>query len=270
MSEATSSTTPRLNLLPDFAGRKLVYHRLNSVAGEIRVIDVLHDARREVPLRFFLKTISVYKGKSTEPYNAISYYWGSTENPETVELHVHGGSQEFEQLGGSFKIPITSNLALALREFRAHAMAERQPLVIWTDALCINQTDPEERSKQVGIMRDIYEAANSVWIWIGGESVVAEMGLHNLYLRANSKQRSEIFTEVCPNARLDEVMELQSEAARAMNMTLTETSDLTITDFVRTAYWQTRMDHPRSDCQQQYVHLAWTCTLSHRVLGLAH
>jgi hypothetical protein len=64
------------------------------------------------------------------------------------------------------------------------------------------------------------------------------MGLHNLYLRANSKQRSEIFTEVCPNARLDEVMELQSEAARAMNMTLTETSDLTITDFVRTAYWQ--------------------------------
>jgi hypothetical protein len=62
-------------------------------------------------------------------------------------------------------------------------------------------------------MRDIYEAANSVWIWIGGESVVAEMGLHNLYLRANSKQRSEIFTEGCPNARLDEVMELQSEAA---------------------------------------------------------
>jgi hypothetical protein len=34
--------------------------------------------------------------------------------------------------------------------------------VLWTDALCINQTDPDEGSEQVRIMRDIYKAAHGV------------------------------------------------------------------------------------------------------------
>lgn len=123
---------------------------------------VLHAAEREAPLRCFLKTISIHEAKTSEPYTAISYYWGSTEDPETVEAY--DGSREYDQFGESFNIPITTNLALALRQFRAHATAEREPLVMWTDALCINQTDPEERSEQVGIMRDIYKAAHSVWM----------------------------------------------------------------------------------------------------------
>jgi hypothetical protein len=167
---------PRLNLLPDFPGRELVYHRLSSLAGEIRVIVVLHAARREAPLRCFLKTISIHEGKSSEPYTAISYYWGSTENPETVE--VYDGSREYNKFGESFNIPITTNLALALRQFRADATVEGQPLVIWTDALCIVQTDTEERSAQVSVMRDIYKAAHNVWMWTGGTSIVAEAGLH--------------------------------------------------------------------------------------------
>jgi hypothetical protein len=237
MSGATSSTTPRLNLLPDFPGRDLVYHPLNSLAGEIRVIVVLLAAERQAPLRCFLKTISIHEGKSTEPYNAISYYWGSTENPETVE--VYGGSWGYRQFGGSFKIPITANLALALREFRAHATAERQRLVIWTDALCINQTDPEERSKQVGIMRDIYKAAHSVWMWIGGESTFAEAGLHQLYSRADDTQRSKIFTEVYPNARFDDMKAVQDQALWGMNDAVVEMCHRhMIAVFFSAAYWQ--------------------------------
>jgi hypothetical protein len=236
MSGATSSTTPRLNFLPDFPGRKLIYHPLSSLAGEIRVIVLLHAAEREAPLRCFLKTISIHEGKSTEPYHAISYYWGSTENPETVE--VYGGSWGHHQFGGSFKIPITSNLALALRQFRAHATAERQRLVIWTDALCINQTDTEERSAQVGIMRDIYKAAYSVLMWIGGTSFAAEAGLHNLYFHADHDRRSEAFTEVCPNTRLDEMMSLQDEAAKRMEDNLRNVWERSIIAFVSAAYWK--------------------------------
>jgi len=236
MSGATSSTTLRLNLLPDFPGRKLIYHPLNSLAGEIRVIVLLHAAEREAPLRCFLKTISIHEEKSSEPYSAISYYWGSTEDPETVE--VYGGSWGHHQFGGSFKIPITSNLALALRQFRAHATAERQRLVIWTDALCINQTDTEERSAQVGIMRDIYKAAHSVWTWVGGTSSAAETGLHNLYWRANDTQRSKIFTEVSPNARLYEMMALQLEAVGEDKERLNELIYLIIVKFGDAAYWR--------------------------------
>jgi hypothetical protein len=234
MSGATSSTTPRLNLLPDFTGRKLIYHPLNSLAGEIRVIVVLHAAEREAPLRCFLKTISIHEGKSTEPYHALSYYWGSIENPETVE--VYGGSWGYRQFGGSFKIPITSNCALALRQFCAEATAERQRLVIWTDALCINQTDVEERSAQVTIMRDIYKASHGVWMWIGGTSLAAETGLHILYIHADHTQRPGIFTEVSPNARLDEMMESQAEAARGSIDALAEIRLQSIAAFVNATY----------------------------------
>jgi hypothetical protein len=237
MSKATSSTTPRLNLLPDFPRRKLIYHPLNSLAGQIRVIVVLHAAEREAPLRCFLKTISIHEGKSTEPYHALSYYWGPTENPETVE--VYGGSREYDELGGSFDIPITSNCALALRQFRAEATTERQRLVLWTDALCINQADVEERSAQVGIMRNIYKAAHSVWMWIGGESLAAEMGLHNLYSEANSSYRSKIFTEVSPNARLEAMVKWQVETvARGDRDASGRLYYRDLATFFSAAYWQ--------------------------------
>jgi hypothetical protein len=236
MSGATSSTTPRLNLLPDFPGRKLVYRPLDSGISGIRVIVVLHAAEREAPLRCFLRTISIHEGKSTEPYNALSYYWGSIENPETVEVYC--GSREYDEFGGSFDIPITSNCALALRQFRAHATAERQPLVVWTDALCINQIDTEERSAQVTIMRDIYKAAHSVWMWIGGDSLAAEAGLHNLYLRANNKHRSEVFTEVCPNARLDWMAAMQIEAAKGIEDNFEDMRQQNIAVFASATYWQ--------------------------------
>jgi hypothetical protein len=38
----------------------------------------------------------------------------------------------------------------------------RQPLVIWTDAICINQDDVSERGHQVDLMKEIYSAAKLV------------------------------------------------------------------------------------------------------------
>lgn len=38
---------------------------------------------------------------------------------------------------------------------------------LWVDALCINQHHIPERDQQVGIMRDIYESAADVLIWLG-------------------------------------------------------------------------------------------------------
>ncbi|KAF2028583.1 hypothetical protein EK21DRAFT_113751 [Setomelanomma holmii] len=40
-------------------------------------------------------------------------------------------------------------------------------LVIWADALCVNQTDLSERAAQVRLMGDIYRDANHILIWIG-------------------------------------------------------------------------------------------------------
>lgn len=38
---------------------------------------------------------------------------------------------------------------------------------MWADAVCINQTDLDERSSQVTIMCDIYEDTRNCQIWLG-------------------------------------------------------------------------------------------------------
>jgi vancomycin permeability regulator SanA len=58
---------------------------------------------------------------------------------------------------------ITQNLHIALQYLRQ----KDKPRLFWIDAICINQTDLEERSAQVLKMKDIFEKANDVVIWLG-------------------------------------------------------------------------------------------------------
>ncbi len=55
---------------------------------------------------------------------------------------------------------------MALRRLR---MAKWQ--MIWVDAVCINQDDTEERNLQVLLMKQIYEQALNVWIYLGEDRV---------------------------------------------------------------------------------------------------
>ncbi|KAF5844029.1 hypothetical protein GGP41_009347 [Bipolaris sorokiniana] len=62
-------------------------------------------------------------------------------------------------------LPITHNLDVALRHLR-HKDRKRS---IWIDAICINQSSIEEKSKQVAIMGHIFSQADNVIIWLGPE-----------------------------------------------------------------------------------------------------
>ncbi|KAF4634341.1 hypothetical protein G7Y89_g3769 [Cudoniella acicularis] len=48
-----------------------------------------------------------------------------------------------------------------------HLQREDRPIIVWADAICINQKDASERSKQVSLMRLIYQKANCVMVWTG-------------------------------------------------------------------------------------------------------
>ncbi|KAI9774149.1 MAG: hypothetical protein M1840_005242 [Geoglossum simile] len=61
--------------------------------------------------------------------------------------------------------PITANLALALRNSQRAARTS----LLWVDAICINQEDPEERSQQVQQMRSIFSNAKHVIAFLGEE-----------------------------------------------------------------------------------------------------
>jgi len=58
---------------------------------------------------------------------------------------------------------VTENLYAALQQIRCR----HHDVLLWVDAICINQGDNNEKGGQVKQMGDIYEAAEEVLIWLG-------------------------------------------------------------------------------------------------------
>lgn len=56
------------------------------------------------------------------------------------------------------------------------------PLELWTDALCINQRDSEERSQQVRKMQSIFAYACRILLWPGEGDSMVESGLVNIIM----------------------------------------------------------------------------------------
>lgn len=84
-------------------------------------------------------------------YTALSYTWGDPK--VRTPILIDGQS-----------VRVTMNLEAALQHLRKGIS---EPLVLWVDAICINQDDEVEKSKQVTHMRDIYSKADSVITWLG-------------------------------------------------------------------------------------------------------
>jgi hypothetical protein len=57
-------------------------------------------------------------------YNAVSYYWGNINELEDVTIH----RSDKGMPGLECKVPVTKNLTAALRQFRAKASANKNPL----------------------------------------------------------------------------------------------------------------------------------------------
>ncbi|KAL1641980.1 hypothetical protein SLS61_009907 [Didymella pomorum] len=65
-----------------------------------------------------------------------------------------------------------ANLEAALRKCRQDIDdydEKRPPAPLWADQICIDQSNPLERAHQVAFMRNIYERAGRVKVWLGDE-----------------------------------------------------------------------------------------------------
>lgn len=89
-----------------------------------------------------------------ENYSAVSYCWGSQEQPREISLG-----------GASFMV--TRNLFEILLQLRASSQGDQ---ILWIDALCINQLDVDERNSQVRHMHIVYEYASVTLICSGPAS----------------------------------------------------------------------------------------------------
>ncbi|KAI0528500.1 heterokaryon incompatibility protein-domain-containing protein [Xylaria digitata] len=94
---------------------------------------------------------------------ALSYCWG--EIKEFTELEI-ATSQSSDESGIMRSLSLSKNVVAAIKRLRT----PDKPLVIWIDAVCINQQDTDERSEQVAIMSSIYNSAAEVHIWLGEDT----------------------------------------------------------------------------------------------------
>jgi hypothetical protein len=103
----------------------------------------LHPGVGDDPLTCTLHTSEIDKAE----YEAISYVWGSEEQP-------------YDIVANGRLLRITSNLNDALRQLRL----VDSPRSLWADSVCINQKDLKEKGHQVAMMGRIYQSAVRVLI----------------------------------------------------------------------------------------------------------
>src|SRR5271154_6674312 len=85
-------------------------------------------------------------------YDAVSYCWGDPKNKKDI-------------LVNQKRLAIAVSLYDALLHLR-HESGSKQR-VLWADAICINQKDKEDQSRQVQMMGEIYQHARCVPVWLG-------------------------------------------------------------------------------------------------------
>ncbi|KAH9909498.1 heterokaryon incompatibility protein-domain-containing protein [Xylariomycetidae sp. FL2044] len=93
-------------------------------------------------------------------YVALSYVWG----PEIPQVMIQVDGEPFA---------IRQNLASAFRQLQVLDPDAR----IWTDAICINQSDEKEKSRVVQHMGEIYHAAERVYAWLGPPDPGTHLGI---------------------------------------------------------------------------------------------
>jgi hypothetical protein len=136
-----------------------------ALAGsEIRLVKLVESRAGDDQLGLSLEHCSLV---NPPPYYALSYVWGDASETRPILVHGH-------------PFNATMNLYNALVQFR-ELLPELQEglsrtleldnadvdVLIWIDAICINQQNIHEKEKQLPLMGDIYSTAFTVIIWLG-------------------------------------------------------------------------------------------------------
>jgi len=110
-------------------------------------------------------------------YEALSYTWGNPTDLKRIYLN-------------GTKTTVRENLYNALYNTRL-----QQPRTLWADAICIDQSNLDERRYQVGLMDYIFTRAICVLVWLGLPPVDCEVSFDENFLRLLNPIFSHFKTE---------------------------------------------------------------------------
>ena len=155
----------------------LLYEYVPIKPTEIRLLYIQPAKNLDTDLFVSIQTIAdtdVGPGALQE-YEALSYHWGS--GPAIKPVYLEGQEllpkTNFNDLAvlkmivpdcrKGKRFYVRSNLDKALRHLRDHT----ETVILWVDAICINQDDKVEKPAQIAKMKHIYNKAYNVCIWLG-------------------------------------------------------------------------------------------------------
>jgi hypothetical protein len=128
-------------------------HKTLQTSDSIRVLELLPGTSGSV---LSCQILEIHRTDSDVEFEAISYVWGSPI-PACYLLEVESNCM----------LGITESLYLALKALRYTDRTRR----LWADAICINQSDNDEKSHQVANMGTVYAMASMVIVWLGDENL---------------------------------------------------------------------------------------------------
>lgn len=126
------------------------YHSLNDEVDEIRLLRLL-PGHFDSPIHVQLYHQPLQEAK----YAALSYCWGQNVS-NRVEIAVDYNNRYITT-------SVSENLGSALN----HLRDQNEDLILWVDAICINQNNIMERNSQVQLMGSIYMSCKEVLAWLG-------------------------------------------------------------------------------------------------------
>lgn len=146
---------PSMNLEQDGANDAPAYTYKPLGEGGIRILEFREQPDTE---SFRARLIHVGLNSVAKCYTAISYCWGPKDISRSLTLD------------GGFRLPISQVVEDLLRH-----IVKDKVMFLWIDAICIDQADDNDKSRQIQLMRDIYAMASETVVWLGQPSAQARL-----------------------------------------------------------------------------------------------
>ncbi|KAK8060971.1 heterokaryon incompatibility protein-domain-containing protein [Apiospora saccharicola] len=141
--------------------------------GFIRLLE-LHPGKTGDVISFELHDVDLLGDPHIPSFDASSYEWGSKVGTVPVQCNQD-------------RLLITPNCKAAVERLRY----EKEPRILWIDAICINQEDKKECSSQVAMMNSIFRAAKVVLMWLGKEEEDSEAAFSSIPILARAYEQAD-------------------------------------------------------------------------------
>jgi hypothetical protein len=131
--------------------------------GHIRLFEIDLESGRTIA-----GTLHTAKIGDGATYFALSYVCGTGADDRKISVD-----------GEAFMVK--ANLYNALETLRSHFRSEKAPkALLWVDAICIDQSDEQEKARQIRNMHDVFSGAQEVLVCLGDVSDDVGLFLHVL------------------------------------------------------------------------------------------